>query len=209
MRFVIVFVLMLLVVPLGHSNADSSFVTINLPHKVTIDTPRHWWVLNDEHNKVIATARDAALDLSGMDVTYSGDVLFASNSMPRSTYASLRVSFDGSQPITAQDFRELETLSDADLKSMAPQMIQMQANIIRQLDLKVLEYEGLFNENYGGHPAWSLRYKRSGQGGPVVVDIVQVFRPDGIVRINLAYRESEAALWKVVIRRIKGSIAVD
>ena len=201
--------LVLVMFPAANSGAENSFFMLNLPKGVTIDAPRYWWALDEQHNNVIATSRDAALDLSGLDITHTGNVLFAAASMPRTTYASLRVSYDGSQPVTSDELFWLRSLSDTDLRSLVPELVKIQAQLLAQVGFEVVDIEGLFNETYGDYTAWSFRYMRTGPGGPVIVDTVQIFRPDGIVRVNLAYRKSEHLLWEIVIRRIKESIQVE
>lgn len=185
---------------------EYSFISLRLPHAISVDAPRHWRVLNDEANKLIATSRDAALDLSGLGIRYTGNVLFAANSLPASTYASMRVTYDPDQPFSKADLDEARTLTNEDLVPLAGEMAQMQQQVLAQSGLKILKVHGLFREDIGPSMAWSFRYQRSGPSGPVEVDLIQIFRPDGTVRVNLAYRQAEEMLWKVVIRRIKTSI---
>ena len=42
-----------------------------------------------------------------------------------------------------------------------------------------------------------------------LVWITQIFAPGRTYRLNLAYRESEAGIWNLVIERIKASIRIE
>jgi hypothetical protein len=201
--------LALLFVATPAASDDYSFVTLKLPHGIQIDTPRMWRALDDDQNKLIALAHDAALDLSATAVRYTGNVLFAANSTPANTYASIRVTFEPAMPSSAQEIAELRNMDEHDLAELEPAYLaQMNQNLAPQ-GLKVVTNFGLSKETYGAYPALSYRYRRNSPNGPVIVDLVQIWRPDAMVRINLAYREAEGQIWRVVIDRIKKSIAID
>lgn len=201
---------LLLLFSTQYAAADQySFVTLRLPHGIQIDAPRTWHVLDEAQNNLIATARDAALDLSGTGVRYTGNVLFAANSTPATTYASMRVSLDPSMAATPADLTEMDALSNADLGAMEPGFRDLMSQTLAPQGLLVLDSLGLFKESYGAYPAISYRYRRSGPNGSVIVDLIQIFRSDAAIRINLAYKESEELIWRVVIQRIKQSILVN
>jgi len=176
---------------------------------VQIDVPRGWWVLDEEINRLIATSVEAMMDISGLDFdAENSTVLFAANSMPLWSYASMRVEL-GSEPVTATEMAEMWSLSDADLGTVRNEMEAMSMQLLPRQNLAFIETLGIDKEKYGSYPAISFQLLRTGPKGPVVVDIIQVWRSDGIVTVNLAYRESEAALWKAVIARIKRSITIN
>ena len=54
----------------------------------------------------------------------------------------------------------------------------------------------------------TTEYRRSGPKGPVIVSVIEIFTPSQELRINLSYRESEQAIWKPVIGKIRQSITV-
>lgn len=187
--------------------AKSNFITLRLAKGVQIDAPRGWWIIDEEINRLIETSREALLDIAGLDSDPNDALLFAANSMPRSTYASMRVEFNP-EPVTAEEMAEFRAAGKAELQEVQDMMETLMAKALPQQNLALLRTLGVAKEEYSSWPAVSYRYLRTGPKGPVVVDIIQVWRPDGVVRVNLAYRESEATLWKPVIARIKKSITM-
>jgi hypothetical protein len=155
---------------------------------------------------MIQTTVEAALDLSGIGLQDGQETnLIAANSMPRSTYAAVRV--DSTIPasikvamfssITPADVRELQGEMRKNLQLMLP---QQGLQLIELLDTRI--------EKISGYPALVTEYRRTGPKGPVWVQINQIVTDSQDIRINLSYRESEVALWKPVIGKIRQSISI-
>lgn len=99
--------------------------------------------------------------------------------------------------MTATDVRELENF----MRQLLSEMLPLQGN-------HLLDFLGSRIEKISGYPAIITEYRRSGPKGPVVVQINQIFTSSQEIRINLSYRESEIALWKSVLSKIRKSIVV-
>lgn len=190
----------------AEAQSSSNFAPVKLPRGIELQVPKGWWLLGADHNRAIQTSVEAAMDLSGIGLPEGNESnLIAANSMPRTTYAAVRV--DSTIPpsvalsefasITATDVRELQT--------------EMRQNLQKLLPLQggqLIEFFGSRIEKISGHPAIVTEYRRTGPKGPVFVQINQIFTSSQEIRINLSYRESEVALWKPVIDKIRQSIVV-
>ncbi|MEO6833066.1 MAG: hypothetical protein ABI169_12735 [Chitinophagaceae bacterium] len=188
------------------AQSSSNFTSVKLPRGIELQIPKNWWLLGEDFNNVIATSAEAVMDLSGIGLPEGNETnLIAANSMPRSTYAAVRV--DSTVPpsvslsdfgsMTATDVRELENL----MRQLLLEMLPLQGN-------KLLDFLGSRIEKISGYPAIITEYRRSGPKGPVLVQINQIFTSSQEIRINLSYRESEVALWKAVLGKIRKSIII-
>ena len=73
---------------------------------------------------------------------------------------------------------------------------------------QLIDFHGMRIDRASGHPALVTEYRRTGSKGPVIVQINQIFTGAQEIGINLSYRETEAALWKPVVGKIRQSIVV-
>jgi hypothetical protein len=81
----LVLVIGLLLVPAAAS-AESNFASVKLPRGVQLQIPKGWWLMGKDHNRLIHTSVEAALDLSGIGLPDGQETnLIAANSMPRTT----------------------------------------------------------------------------------------------------------------------------
>lgn len=185
---------------------DLNFAPIKLPRGIELQIPKGWRLLGADHNQVIQTSAKAAMAISGIGLPDGQETnLIAANSMPRSTYAAVRV--DSTIPpsvapsefasITATDVRELQT----EMRSNLQKVLSLQGN-------QLMEFFGSRIEKISGHPAVVTEYRRTDPKGPVFVQINQIFTSSQEIRINLSYRESEVALWKPVVGKIRQSIVI-
>ncbi len=197
-------IILLIIVP--HFAAASNFVEVKLPRGVKMQIPKGWWVLTAEHNQLIDTSAEAALDVSGIGAVEGSDVnLISANSMPRTTYAAVRV--DSSTPVYGSP-SEISNLTPAELQAFK---IDARRNLLKLLPTqgnRLLAFLNYRRVIISGHPTLITDYRRSGPKGPVIVSIVQIFTPNQNISINLSYRESEQAIWKPVIRKMYKSIVI-
>lgn len=184
----------------------SSFVEVKLPRGIEIQLPKGWRLLGAEHNQLIEISAEAALDLSGAGQPEGTEVnLIAANSMPRSTYAAIRV--DSTTPASGSP-SEIANLTPAELKEFESEIKRTLKEMLPHQGLKVLTFFGVRREIISGQPALITEYRRSGPNGPVIVSVVQIFTPRQDIRINLSYRESEKIIWRPVIGKVFQSITI-
>jgi hypothetical protein len=200
--------LVLSALTLSQSLADpyeSRFADLRLPLGVVVKIPKNWWLLDGHWNTTIETAGEAALNLTSIGLPAGKKVnLFRANSMPKSTYASIAINATDSQI----DPTQLRRASEAEIRAMAPEMKQLLQELLATSDLQVIEFYDVRREFISGHPALVIEYLRTGQAGPVVVQLTQPFLGAKEISINLAYRQAERQLWKPVVAYIRKSFAV-
>ncbi len=187
--------------------ADSYFSSVKLPRGVEVQVPKGWWLLGKDYNRIIQTSVEAAMDLSGIGLDDGEEVnLIAANSMPRTTYAALRI--DSTIPPSATP-KEIINIRKSELRELSSYMEQEFNKLLPLQGNRLLNFYGVHVERISGHPALVTRYRRSGPKGPVIVEINQIY-PGGRheLRMNLSYRESEKALWLAVVKKIRATIKI-
>ena len=201
----LVLVIGLLLVPAAAS-AESNFASVKLPRGVQLQIPKGWWLMGKDHNRLIHTSVEAALDLSGIGLPDGQETnLIAANSMPRTTYAVVRV--DSTIPPSVSP-REIQAATATDLKDIGNELRGGLEKMLPLQNNQLLQFYGVRKDSISGHPALVIEYRRSGPKCPVIVQINLIFTNSQEVNINLSYRESEAALWKPVVAKIRQSITL-
>jgi len=190
--------------PKSSEAEPSHFKVVKLPQGITMELPKSWWLIGKDLNEVMETTAQAALDLSGIEILPGTNTqLITANSMPRTTYASARVTFS-TPPIGTPE--EVAGLSPSDLKEMGEQTHNLMKRLANKEGNEILEFYGCTLVTVGGSPAILNRYRRTGPHGNVLVWAYQIARPVGTVNLTMAYREAEAALWKLILERIEKSV---
>ncbi|MBC7162122.1 MAG: hypothetical protein H5U26_08445 [Immundisolibacter sp.] len=189
-----------------HAQSGSNFVQVTLPRGIELKIPKGWWLLSADLNQAIQDSADVIIGLSGEGPPDGQETnLIAANSMPRSTYAAVRVSSTIPPSVAPSEFASITTADIRDLQS------EMRQNFQKLLPLQgnlLIEFLGTRIETISGHPAVVTEYRRTSPEGPVFVQINQVFTFSQEIRISLSYRESEVALWKPVVEKIRRSIVI-
>lgn len=204
MRCIICLCMLLIFTP-AHA-AESNFSLVKLPRGVEVQIPKGWWLVGKDYNRMIQTSVEAAMDLSGIGFDDREEVnLIAANSMPRTTYAALRI--DSTIPPSATP-REIQNITKTELKELSLGMKQEFEKLLPYQGNQLLDFYGVLIEKISGHPTLVTRYRRSGPNGPVIVEINQIFLADHELRVNLSYREKEKALWLAVIKKIRTTINI-
>lgn len=186
--------------------SDTKFTKLKLPLGVSVEVPKNWRILDKETNSTIETAAEATLNLTNVDVQSGKKVnLFRANSVPQTTYASIAINATDSE----FDPAEFENPSDDELKELTPVLKETLEKSLPKQELKILEFYDGRLEFVNAHPALVIEYKRAGPQGPVIVQMTRLLLKRKEISVNLAYRESEAQLWKPIIQYIRKSLTVE
>ena len=198
--------LFLLIVFTPHIAEASNFTSVKLPRGVELQLPKGWWLLGDEINQLLEMSAEAAMDLSGIGLPEGTETnLISANSMPTSTYAAVRV--DSTTPASGPPF-DFANITTAELQAYQSAVHEDFKKLLPLQGNQMLSFYGVRREFISGNPSLITGYRRSGPKGPVIVSIIQVFTPSQDLRIILSYRESEQAIWKPVIGKIRQSITI-
>jgi hypothetical protein len=188
------------------ADSNSNFAPVKLPRGIELQIPKGWWFLGADHNRAIQASVEAAMDLSGISLPDGQETnLIAANSMPRSTYAAVRV--DSTIPPSVAP-SEFASIAAADIRELQTDMLQNLQKLLPLQGNQLIEFFGTRIEKISDHPTIVTEYRRTGPKGPVFVQINQIFTSSQEVRIILSYRESEVALWKPVVGKIRQSIVI-
>ena len=195
------------ITPSAAADNSSNFLSIKLPRGIALQIPKGWWLLGTDHDRIIQTSVEAAMDLSGIELLDGKETnLIAANSMPRTTYAAVRVDSTIPPSVAPSDFA---LISAADVRELQSDMQDILQKVLPLQGNQLIEFSGSRIEKISGHPAIVTEYQRTGPKGPVFVQINQIFTSSQEIRINLSYRESEVALWKAVVGKIRKSIVIE
>ena len=185
-----------------YAQSPSSYVDVKLPRGIELQIPEGWWVIGADLNRAIETMIDRSADLRGLEPMRARTTnLITANSMPRSTYASVRV--DSIIP---------PSISPSEATSMRGADMREHENLLGQFlqadGYELLDFPSSRIEKISDHPVLITEYRRSGPKGPVLVQINQIFTPGQEISFCLSYRESERALWKSAVDKIRKSILI-
>lgn len=184
----------------------TNFLTVKLPRGIDVQLPNTWWSLGKELKQMIEISVEAVFDLSDLELPEGKETnLISANSMPRTTYASIRI-----DSIIPPSFKNSEIIS-LTASNIREQGIEFHQTIKRMLPhqgLELIDFYGYRLEQISGYPCFVAEYRRTGLKGPVITQINQIISPNQEIRIVLAYRESEAVIWKPVIAKIRKSVNI-
>jgi hypothetical protein len=197
-------VLLILALVIGANSLqaqNTEFITVKLDYGVYVDVPINWWVISGTLNSTLESYARTLVDLTGMSSGATDKVnLFRANSMPKSTYASIAVNLSPSDVTPAQVIKATQEELQAIATSLSEEL------------RKGIDVKGggptLGKISLDGNPTVQIRYKREGLNGPVVVEMNKIVLPNRVVSLNLAYRESEERIWKLVVQRIRTSFRI-
>ncbi len=196
----------LLSVQTATAQSFSHFASVKLPRGVELQIPKGWWLLGADLNRAIQTTAEAGMDLSGLPLPEGNETnLISANSMPRSTYAAVRVDSTIPPSVAPSDFA---TFTEADVRELQTEIRHSLQKLLPLQGNQLIEFFGSRIEKVSDHPAIVTEYRRTGPNGPVFVQINQIITSSQEIRIILSYREAEVALWKPVVGKIRKSIVI-
>jgi hypothetical protein len=186
--------------------SESAFRRIELPHSIALQVPAHWKVLSQATISNLKAFEEATTEAAGIrDPKRSKNTLLAMNSLPDPTGAMIRVSISTPPDFTAD---ELKATTAADIVELQSEML----SLFRQFEAtggpKVLETQPARVERLGGEMSLVIPYRRASQFGPSPWHVTQYKIPirNHLVEITLSYRESDGAVWKPILEKVRRSI---
>lgn len=186
---------------------SSNFATVTLPRGVEISLPKGWRLVGGELNRAMDTSVESALDLTGMQIpdNINQVTLLRSVATPEGTYASVAIESFTPPLFTTQEASNLTEdvvrTWHADYYNTFSAGIEAQGN-------QIIDFYGVHLDRISGLPTVVTEYRRTGPGGPVLVQVNQVMAHTHMVNITFGWRESEAALWRPTLGKIRQSIVL-
>lgn len=188
--------------------AADNFISIILPHGVTVDLPRNWEALTNKQRITLDTSVQARHESTrGFDA--SSDLNFAANYYDDSDrvaaimniryYPKLDISQADAQVMTAADNKELDKA--------------LQDSFFRGSNIggyKIVRWLGTSKQNINGAVAFITEYSRSAleDNGNFRVRLVRVFNVSQSFTLTVSYRERDEYLLRPICDRIIASLQI-
>jgi len=183
--------------------SDSAYTDVQLPNQISISVPSNWWILGKDLDTTIKAHVEAVLKLANIDLpTGQNTTIFRANSMPRTTYASVSVEASDLSFTPA----EYDVIGSSELQEIDAACNENIQKALVADGLTLLTPSKSTKGNINGLHSLSTKYRKQGRQGPVSVEIITLLLKDKQFDITLAYRESEADLWRPIIAYIRSSI---
>jgi len=185
---------------------DIEFSLLKLPLGVSVEFPADWHVLDSGVNTAIQSARKAIFDLSGLEAPYNKRTnLFRANAMSEESYASIAINIIDSK----ENIHALRNASKEEIAALTPIMHEYMDRGMRQVSVEIKKFYEVRRKFIGDNPAIMIKYIRSGPTGDVTVQQTHLYLRGKMMELNLAYRESDAHIWKPIIQYICDSLKVE
>ncbi|MEO5883730.1 MAG: hypothetical protein ABIQ06_15040 [Caldimonas sp.] len=184
---------------------QGSYTRINLPQRLSIEIPSDWKVLSQANRSNIAAAGSAMMESAGQKgSTGKKETLLAVQS-PDPSGATVRLSVTTPPEYSQAD---LASATASDLKEMEDALLEQYRKLERSGGPKVIQMQAARLETIGGHRALVISYRRSSPAGPSPWQVVQYSIPlsDRLVQLTLSHRESDAAVSRPVLEKVKRSM---
>lgn len=180
----------------------SLFVTIHLPHGISVEIPRSWHIVAGVAKEALEPGVAGDIDLSRMLVP-DNHVLLRANATPSDQPASMAVAFF---PRAVVDLQQEEEPSPSELTAYDQELRQKVENALRSQGIELREWGGTRQDRLDGHFALASEYRRRSQGFPSVWEQVNALPlHDGMAVLSIAHSEQEGTLWRSVVMRIRSS----
>lgn len=186
-----------LIFPANFLFADNSnFTKVELPHGFTIEVPSNWMIVSDSVNKTLATAGEAAVNMSGVEVPKGkSEIVFSARSLPEDTYATLSVTISDAK----YNNEDMGLATSDELKALTPIYKDRLEKVLTVGGSKVEGFTELkVIKHAGDRNALFYNYQRSSDNGSVfVVSTTMVSHNKEIVFI-ISYRQKEFVIWEPI-----------
>lgn len=189
--------------PIQTPGQSARFVTLKFPSGPSLEVPRSWRAISPELDEAIKTSRDAMLDLSGFDNSGPQNVtLIALLAVPAETYGSIRLN---KKPDTPDVYPSAVEAKAEDLDALMPGILQQS---YKHAPWKLVSYNGTTKTQVSGYPAFKTSFVRTGPGGDVDVEMLQVITPGQTFTLTTSYRIQHKALLLPILQKARQSLTV-
>lgn len=208
-----VLLLALCTLPTSATSKTLTYATIDVGGRLTITVPSHWRVRDTAERQNIVAGADAVLNPTGKSSESMHVSSLSVVSIPEPTRAIIRVSFVKEPGTQAELNREVRANRDkviAEFKDAWDTEKQQLAEGMARQGVQYLGQEVFRIETIGTRTAFVISYKRTSLrgGAPFVVTQYHVPMGSDKVLVTLSFQESEAAMFRPILERVKNSISI-
>lgn len=190
----------------------SNFRRIDVSGRLSLDVPSHWRSISESGRKDLATAAEAAMGAAGLPYERDHRNAMSIVAVPDAEAANIRVSFVDNIDVSQAELRVgLANPTDrAEMEQAMREQCQKLGKLLPQINLALVDCKPVRYESIGGFLAIVQEYRRTANAGPSPIVVTQyhvVIGRDKIL-VGLAYRESQAVLYRPILERVKRSINI-
>lgn len=184
---------------------ESHFDRLNLAGGVSIEIPKHWKILSADTKSNLAAMSEALMQAQVEKLRSRKTTVLAVNAKPDPTGAIVRVTISIPPDFTRQ---ELRVVTPAELRAIKSEMVSLLKTVEAAGGPRLLEMHDPQAASLAGFPALAIPYVRAGVGGPSPWSVTQYKIPmkDRLVEITLSHRQSDAMIWKPILKKTRQSI---
>ena len=179
---------------------NSAFMRAGI-QSLSLDVPKHWWLLSDAEKDNLATFSEA----SGATPDGQKIQVVAANATPSPAGATVRLSI--TKPLQFNT-AELRAVSAAELKEIADDMRDGFEISLPKIGSRLVAVNSVGPEQLNGRTVMHIRYTRldAKTGGDWQVDMYQLPTTEGLVQLTFGHRTADHMLWSTILERIKSSL---
>ncbi len=184
---------------------SSNFLLVDLPRGISVKLPKQWRLIENGYLNLMNTTVEANLNLNGIQIPDGKTNLIAANSMPTTTFASIKI--DSIIPPSIP-YTEVQKIDSNDLKMIEKIIQNGLIKVLKQQNYSLIEFIGCHLDNISNKISLVTEYRRTGLNGSVFVQINQIMTDNQEVVVTLSYREAESPIWKAVVKYIRNSVII-
>jgi hypothetical protein len=183
-----------------------SYTRIDFPRRLSIEVPSDWKVSSPADRSTPAAAGSAMTASAGgpKGATGQKETLLTANS-PDPVGAAVRLSVT---VFPAGHRDDIASATPSDLKAMTDELLKQYRKLEASGGPQVIEMQPARLETIGGRRALVVSYRRASRAGPSPWQVVQykIPLPDRLIELTLSHQESDAAVWRPVLEKVRRSL---
>jgi hypothetical protein len=189
------------------ANKSSTFLRLQFGNDVSIEVPRNWKFLNQNTMQNLNTYSEAVVKFAGIDANQGDNqILVAANAYTndKKPSATMRLS------VRVGSFQSQDEIKFAD-----------STDLRREAEKTLRKLNSNLPDNVSGMKLLDVRLERLGEyytivtdkkvdyvSGPELDRLDVIYVGDKVYKLNTSYRESEAWMFKPIIRHIRNSLKI-
>lgn len=186
--------------------ATPIFITVRLPHGLSVEVPRSWRVRVGHTSTDLELGAATTLDLSRMEIP-ADHTLLRATATPADRPASISIAYLPQSTVSRADMTQLSPAALAEYDNGLRHTVETQ---LRARGVVVLEWTDTRQEQFASQAALVSEYQRKTQQAAVFKEQVNLIpRENGAVLFLLAYNEQAGDSWRSMAMRIRASCKID
>jgi hypothetical protein len=180
------------------------FVSIRLPHGISIELPRSWRVVAGDVEQDL-NALEATLDLTHIPAP-ANQTLLRGTATLADLPAAMTIAY---LPRSAFPLSQASEASPAALADYDRGLRDSVESQLRERGITLLDWRGTYQDRLDGHFTLVSEYvRKSGPASAVREQVNMIQVSDAAVLLSVAYKEDAGDFWRSVVMRIRSSCRI-